>query len=109
MDILFVGPDGTNGDPSFQHALKLPNVIWTGAVAPEEVPAYMKLIDVGMMPYKQSPYNQAVFPLKLYEFLAAGIPVVGLNLPSTERLKENDVYEYLEGEDPALFVEACQK
>ncbi|CAM5334493.1 hypothetical protein BSAF29S_04029 [Bacillus safensis subsp. safensis] len=54
-------------------------------------------------------YNQAVFPLKLYEFLAAGIPVVGLNLPSTERLKENDVYEYLVGEDPALFVEACQK
>lgn len=106
---LFVGPDGTNGDPSFQHALKLPNVLWTGAVAPEEVPAYMKLIDVGMMPYKQSPYNQAVFPLKLYEFLAAGIPVVGLNLPSTERLKENDVYEYVEGEDPALFVEACQK
>ncbi|WGI63477.1 GDP-mannose 4,6-dehydratase [Escherichia coli] len=46
---LFVGPDGTNGDPSFQHALKLSNVLWTGAVAPEEVPAYMKLIDVGMI------------------------------------------------------------
>ncbi|MFB8735907.1 glycosyltransferase [Bacillus sp. SL00103] len=65
---LFVGPDGTNGDPSFQHALKLPNVIWTGAVAPEEVPAYMKLIDVGMMPYKQSPYNRCVPFLKFTNF-----------------------------------------
>ncbi|MGE6630235.1 teichuronic acid biosynthesis protein TuaH [Bacillus sp. NPDC077027] len=106
---LFVGPDGTNGDPSFQHALKLPNVIWTGAVDALEVPSYMKLIDVGIMPYKQSPYNKAVFPLKLFEFLAAGKPVVGLNLPSTEKLKENDVYEYLEGEDPAAFVAACKQ
>ncbi|MBC3676380.1 glycosyltransferase family 1 protein, partial [Bacillus pumilus] len=47
--------------------------------------------------------------LKLYEFLAAGIPVVGLNLPSTERLKEKNVYEYLVGDDPALFIEACLK
>lgn len=86
---LFVGPDGTNGDEDFKALLEEENVIWTGPAAPSEVPAYMNVVDIGIMPYKPSPYNNAVFPLKLFEFLAAGKPVAGMNLPSTKRLNRN--------------------
>lgn len=67
----------------------------------------MQLVDIGIMPYKNSPYNDAVFPLKLFEFLAAGKPVVGCNLSSTSKIKRPFVYEYVEGSDPADFIAAC--
>lgn len=33
---LWVGPDATNGDVSFQELLRLPNVIWTGPADPKK-------------------------------------------------------------------------
>ncbi|MBT2572879.1 glycosyltransferase [Bacillus sp. ISL-51] len=107
--ILLVGPNTAEDDPDFISLLKRPNVIWTGPAAPDEVPSYMQLIDVGIMPYKKSPYNDAVFPLKLFEFLAAGKAVVGCNLSSTAKIKKQYVYEYIEGSDPSDFISACDK
>nr|WP_155113557.1 glycosyltransferase [Metabacillus mangrovi] len=107
--LLFVGPDGTNQDPAFQELLKLPNVIWTGKVKPEEVPVYMSKIDAGIMPYKPSLYNQAVFPLKMFEFLAAGVPSVGANLPSTEKFAQKGIYEYQTGRDHEEFISHCEE
>ncbi|WEG12628.1 glycosyltransferase [Pullulanibacillus sp. KACC 23026] len=94
---MFVGPDQTNDNSGFKQLLSLPNVIWTGSVPPMDVPMYMNLIDIGIMPYKDSPYNKAVFPLKLFEFMAAGKPVVGLHLPSTTKFVEEGVYLQEEG------------
>ncbi|TCN26677.1 teichuronic acid biosynthesis protein TuaH [Mesobacillus foraminis] len=106
---IFVGPDGTNGDQDFQQLLAEPNVKWTGSVPPSEVPHYMNLIDIGFMPYKPSPYNCAVFPLKLFEFLAAGKPVAGVSLPSTKHYQEEKVYEHLDSSEPLDFILACEK
>ncbi|WP_394356249.1 teichuronic acid biosynthesis protein TuaH [Bacillus changyiensis] len=106
---LFVGPDGTNGDPDFKELLQLDNVIWTGPVAPTDVPAYMNVVDIGIMPYKPSPYNNAVFPLKLFEFLASGKPVVGVNLPSTKKVEKKHIYRHLAGSDPVHFTSVCEE
>ncbi|MGI6833136.1 teichuronic acid biosynthesis protein TuaH [Bacillus [licheniformis] CMCC 63516] len=106
---LFVGPDGTNGDEDFKALLEEENVIWTGPAAPSEVPAYMNVVDIGIMPYKPSPYNNAVFPLKLFEFLAAGKPVAGMNLPSTKKVEQEHVYRHLTGNDPVEFTALCEE
>ncbi len=106
---LFVGPDGTNDHPKFKSLLNERNILWTGSVAPSEVPKYMNLIDIGMMPYKSSQYNQAVFPLKLFEFLAAGKSVVGLHLPSTKKYAAESVYTHLDTNDSSQFIRACEK
>ncbi|EME73358.1 glycosyltransferase [Bacillus sonorensis] len=106
---LFVGPDGTNGDADFKEMLEEDNVVWTGPAAPAEVPAYMNVIDIGIMPYKPSPYNDAVFPLKLFEFLAAGKPVAGMNLPSTKKVEKEDVYRHMTGSDPGAFTALCEE
>ena len=95
-NLLLVGPDGTNGNDQFQELQSLPNVHYIGKIPPEEVPSYMNKIDIGLLPYKASEYNRAVFPLKLFEFLAAGKPVVGTNLPSTQKYEQQGVYEYIE-------------
>ncbi len=104
---LLVGPDGTRRSSEFEELLQEPNVLWTGSVPPHEVPKYMNLIDIGIMPYKPSPYNNAVFPLKLFEYLAAGKPVVGVNLPSTRKYNEDVVYRHIERE--ADFLPACEE
>lgn len=105
--LLLVGPDATNNSPSFQQLLTNQNVTWTGEVPPSEVPNYMDRLDIGILPYKSSEYNKAVFPLKLFEFLAAGKPVVGMNLPSTKKYSQSMIYEYIENSDEQL-VEACE-
>jgi glycosyltransferase involved in cell wall biosynthesis len=55
---------------------RLPNVHVLGPRAYEDLPAYCKGFDVGMIPYRvseQLPYRN---PLKLREYLSAGLPVV---------------------------------
>jgi teichuronic acid biosynthesis glycosyltransferase TuaH len=69
----------------------------------------MNLIDIGIMPYKSSQYNQAVFPLKLFEFLAAGKSVLGMHLPSTEKYAEESVYVHLDTNDTNQFINVCEQ
>lgn len=62
------------------------NLHWLGEKAPWELPAYVSAFDVCIAPYldnQQLSYVRA--PLKIYEYLAAGKPVVGTGfVPSPE-------------------------
>ena len=53
-----------------------PNVHSLGAVPYAELPAHLQAADVGIVPYRRSDFNDASCPLKVYEYLAAGLPVV---------------------------------
>ena len=54
----------------------LPNVVVTGAVSLEEGRAYTAAFDVGLIPFLPGPMCDAVNPVKMYMYLAAGKPVV---------------------------------
>lgn len=58
------------------------NVYFLGAKKREDVPLYYKAIDVGIMPYKLSLQVMNSFPLKMFEYLACGKPVVSVDVPS---------------------------
>ena len=78
---VFVGPWQTDVSRLARH----PNVHLLGARPHEEVPAYIKGFDVGMVPYHLSEYTAHVYPTKLNEYLAMGIPVVTTDLPEIRR------------------------
>jgi glycosyltransferase involved in cell wall biosynthesis len=60
---------------------KLPNVHLLGQIDRKEVPQYVYGFDVCIIPYRASRYNEASFPLKFWEFMATGKPIVVTGLP----------------------------
>jgi glycosyltransferase involved in cell wall biosynthesis len=65
------------------------HVTWTGAVAHEDVPGWLSLADVGVAPY---PVLEDFYfcPLKVIEYLAAGLPVVGSDQGDVSRLVRHE-------------------
>lgn len=58
-----------------------PNVHLLGYRDYATLPAYLKAFDLGLIPFKVNALTEHVNPVKLYEYLAAGLPVVATDLP----------------------------
>ncbi len=66
----------------------LPNVHLLGQRPYESLPAYCRVFDVGVIPFRVNALTLRANPLKLREYLAAGLPVVSTPLPEVERYRE---------------------
>ena len=58
-----------------------PNMHFLGRKPYDDLPAYCKQFDVGLIPFKINELTLAVNPIKLREYLAAGLPVVSTPMP----------------------------
>jgi glycosyltransferase involved in cell wall biosynthesis len=81
-------PDGTVAlvgrlaDPGrFSALLNLPNVHLYEHVSRSDLLGLTRAADVGIVPHVRSPLTETMSPLKLYEYLAAGLPVSAIDLP----------------------------
>jgi glycosyltransferase involved in cell wall biosynthesis len=83
--VVLVGPKGL-GDPRTDvSALEQePNVHLLGPRAYDELPAVLRGADAAIIPYAVNDLTRSVFPMKVYEYLAAGLPVVSTPLPALE-------------------------
>lgn len=63
------------------------NVVWLGPVDYVALPSIVAAFDVGLIPYLENAYTRSCFPLKLFEYLAAGKPVVASGLPELEGME----------------------
>lgn len=63
-----------------------PNIRIVGRKPYAELPRYAKAFDVALMPFKVNELTLASNPLKVREYLAAGLPVVSTAIPEVERL-----------------------
>ncbi|MBK7540098.1 MAG: glycosyltransferase [Myxococcales bacterium] len=64
---------------------RLKNVHLLGRKPHDELPAYCKGFDVGIIPYRRQERMEFVNPIKLREYLAAGLPVVSTSVPEVVR------------------------
>lgn len=104
VPLLLVGPQDPSDDRDRLNALLArPGVQWVGQKPYAEVPAYLGAAAVGLVPYADTGFNRASFPLKTPEYLAAGLPVVATDLPSLRWMNAPDT---VLARDPAAFAEA---
>ena len=90
FSLLMVGPlDPRWEQQRFEELTGRPHVHYAGPVPAAAVPSYLAAIDIGITPYRDTPFNRASFPLKTLEYLGAGIPVVSTDLPAARWLRED--------------------
>ena len=65
---------------------RLPNVHLLGRRPYSELPAYCKGFDVALIPFRINELTLNANPLKVREYLAAGLPVVSTPIPEVEVL-----------------------
>ncbi|HWQ27157.1 MAG TPA: glycosyltransferase [Chlorobaculum sp.] len=80
FSIVLVGP-AYSRDWKVRHAslLSLPNVHCPGKVEYSELPAWVQRFDLALMPLERSDLKRASHPNKLYEYTAAGVPVLAID------------------------------
>ncbi|ABB23061.1 glycosyltransferase family protein [Pelodictyon luteolum] len=78
--IVLVGPAYERGWWERQNALRAAgNVTYAGLVGYKELPAWVQRFDLALLPLERSPLKRASNPNKLYEYAAAGVPVLAIN------------------------------
>jgi glycosyltransferase involved in cell wall biosynthesis len=78
---VFIGEEREGQKSSMIQELSLlPNVHFLGYRAYEVLPEYLRGIQVGLLPSLINEYTRGMFPMKYYEYLAAGVPVVSTPL-----------------------------
>jgi glycosyltransferase involved in cell wall biosynthesis len=102
--LLLIGPATPETSPVLERLGRIPNVRWLGEKPYAELPKYVASFDVGLIPYVSNAYTRSCFPLKLYEYLAAGKPVVASGLPELAGMKP----DVLLADGTAAFVQAVE-
>ncbi|MBX3379455.1 MAG: HAD-IIIA family hydrolase [Phycisphaeraceae bacterium] len=84
-EFVFVGP--ASADAPIADLAKEPNVRFLGARAYDQVPSYVAHFDVCWVPFDQSGISKAANPVKIYEYLAMGKPVITTRVADSHLLQ----------------------
>jgi glycosyltransferase involved in cell wall biosynthesis len=103
--VVLVGPTGA-GDPGgdLSPLEGQPNIHMVGPRPAAELPAVLRGADAGLIPYAVNDLTRSVFPMKVYEYLAAGLPVLATPLPALAGVDEVDTVA-----DAGQLVEAAER
>ncbi len=82
------------GDPAYvahlhrqaEHARVQEKVVFTGLRPYHELPILLKECDIGLAVFRPIRYLKYAFPLKVVEYMAAGLPVIGAAGTETEKI-----------------------
>ncbi|MBP2834507.1 glycosyltransferase [Dickeya zeae] len=83
----------------------LPNVHFLGYRSYHILPDYLRGIQVGLLPSLINDYTRSMFPMKYYEYLAAGIPIVSTPLS----FSQNNSAGMLTADNTSDFISAIEQ
>jgi glycosyltransferase involved in cell wall biosynthesis len=83
INFVFIGPtDDSLNHSNLNRIKKLKNVYFLGYRKYKSLPSYCAYFDVAWLPLIHNNYTKSMFPMKFFEYLAAGLPVVATDLQS---------------------------
>jgi glycosyltransferase involved in cell wall biosynthesis len=95
------------GDATFDLSdyRRLPNMHFLGRKPYQDLPGYCRGFDVGLIPFQVNELTRAVNPIKLREYLSAGLGVVSTPMPEVQ------LYEHLIeiADGPGPFADAIER
>lgn len=111
VEFVLIGPTGV-GDleaaaESWDELNRRDNVHLLGPRPHGDLPAFLAHADIGLIPFLDNDHTRSCFPLKLWEMLGAGLPVVSSELPSLQGVAPPEMVVLASGADS--FVRAVQK
>ncbi|HEY6954782.1 MAG TPA: glycosyltransferase [Flavisolibacter sp.] len=89
---VFAGPVSKEWVP--ESFFSLPNVHFIGRIPYAEMPSVLKCFDVAIIPFRKYEDSATVFPMKLFEYLGAGKPVVATDFNPDLKNFTNDLVPY---------------
>ncbi|WP_134087731.1 glycosyltransferase [Olivibacter sp. XZL3] len=106
LNFVFVGPVSRDVVPTW--FLEQQNVYILPSVRYEEVPSYIAQFDVCIIPFKKDEVSDTIFPLKLFEYLGMGRPVISTDFNMDLQEFTGKAVKYSAGSDSfsALIREA---
>jgi glycosyltransferase involved in cell wall biosynthesis len=106
--IVVVG-HGPERDQLTARAAGLPNITFVGPIPKRQVGAAVELFDACYVGYRRSPlYRFGVSPNKLYDYMAAGRPVLFAAAAANQPVREADCGRTVPPEDPASLAAAIR-
>jgi len=81
---VFVGPVSVN----VRKLSGFSNIQFLGRKPYDDLPSYLSGIDICMNPYVLDDVASGCSPLKLYEYMAAGKPIVSVRMPEAEKFAD---------------------
>lgn len=75
--LVMVGPVASDlQGPAWTRLRSHPTCLFVGAQRHVQLPAWMQALDVALIPYRDTPLNRSCSPMRLFDHLAAGKPIV---------------------------------
>jgi len=108
VQVLIAGGMPADVDRARAQAAGLENVRIDGFQPPARVPLYLAASDLAVLPNRSRPLISARYtsPLKAFEYMAAGLPLVASDLPSLrEALEEQAGVSFVEPDDSKALAE----
>jgi glycosyltransferase involved in cell wall biosynthesis len=85
-------------------------VIFTGWTKHELIPEYLQAFDVLIAPFPKSDhYNYFMSPMKIFEYMASGRPIVASDLNSIREILTDETCVFVESDNPAGLAEGINK
>ncbi|WKV12887.1 glycosyltransferase [Marivirga harenae] len=89
--LLMVGPINDN-NPEIQNLKKHTNVFFTGPKKPAELVPYLRKMNCSIIPFLKNELTKSIYPLKINEYLAAGLPVITTNFSEDIKSFKDVIY-----------------
>lgn len=83
--IWLVGPISRDAERRRRELRHLANIEWKGLVHHSEIPSILRSSDVLLIPHQKSSLTLSMDPIKLYEYLTTGLPIVSTPVPPTDQ------------------------
>ena len=65
------------------------NIHFLGQIPYVDAPAFLQLMDIGIVPHKITPFTKSMNPLKIYDYLGAGLPVVTTSVAGSDMFEDS--------------------